>query len=60
MSQASADPRDAARAIDAMRRGWPIALHAPGEPPLVLRGALGADAALLAATPLWETHHDQL
>ncbi len=31
-----------------------------GEPPSVLRGALGADAALLAATPLWETHHDQL
>lgn len=31
-----------------------------GEPPLVLRGALGADAALLAATPLWESHRDQL
>jgi len=31
-----------------------------GEPPLVLRGTLGADAALLAATPLWESHRDQL
>ncbi|MBY9063451.1 ROK family protein [Sphingomonas yunnanensis] len=31
-----------------------------GEPPLVLRGALGADAALLAATPLWESDRDQL
>ncbi|SEN11607.1 glucokinase [Sphingomonas gellani] len=27
----------------------------PGEPPRVLRGTLGADAALLGATPLWES-----
>lgn len=26
-----------------------------GEPPIVVRGTLGADAALLAATPLWES-----
>ncbi|WP_277979691.1 GTP cyclohydrolase II [Sphingomonas phyllosphaerae] len=32
-----------------MRRGWPIALHAPGEPPLVLLAIETADAARLAA-----------
>jgi len=31
-----------------------------GAPPVVVRGALGSDAALLAATPLWEDRHDQL
>jgi glucokinase len=31
-----------------------------GAPPVVVRGALGSDAALLAATPLWEDRHDHL
>ncbi len=34
---------DAARAIDAMRRGWPITIHAVGEPPLVLLAIETAD-----------------
>jgi GTP cyclohydrolase II len=49
VNEPSADPRGAARAIDAMRRGWPIALHALGEPPLVLLAVETADAARLAA-----------
>ncbi|AIT07380.1 GTP cyclohydrolase [Sphingomonas taxi] len=35
--------RDVARAIDALRRGWPIAIHAPGEPPLPLLAVETAD-----------------
>ena len=41
--------RDAARAIDALRRGWPIAIHAPGEAVLPLLAIETADAARLAA-----------
>ena len=40
--------RSAARAIDAMRRGWPIAIHAPGEPPLTLLAVETADEGRLA------------
>lgn len=43
------DARAAARAIDAMRRGWPIAIHAPGEAPLTLLAIETADDARLAA-----------
>ncbi len=43
------DPRDVARAIDALRRGWPIAIHAPGEPALPLLPIETADPARLAA-----------
>ena len=51
----SASGRDAARAIDAMRRGWPIAIHADGEAPLVLLAIETADAARLAAfAPTWD------
>ena len=42
-------PRAAARAIDALRRGWPIAIHAPGEDALCLLAVETADAARLAA-----------
>ena len=41
--------RAAARAIDAMRRGWPIAIDAPGEPPLTLLAIETADPVRLAA-----------
>ncbi len=41
--------RDVARAIDALRRGWPIAIHAPGEAPLTLLPIETADAARLDA-----------
>ena len=41
--------RAAAQAIDAMRRGWPIAIHAPGEAPLALLAIETADPARLAA-----------
>jgi GTP cyclohydrolase II len=41
--------RDAARAIDALRRGWPIAIAAPGEPVLTLLAVETADRAALAA-----------
>jgi GTP cyclohydrolase II len=40
--------RHAARAIDAMRRGWPIAVAAPGEAPLALLAIETADAERLA------------
>jgi GTP cyclohydrolase II len=43
------DPRAAARAIDAMRRGWPIAIAAPGAAPLTLLAVETADANRLAA-----------
>jgi GTP cyclohydrolase II len=42
-------PRDVARAIDALRRGWAIAIHAPGEPPLTLLPIETADATRLDA-----------
>ena len=42
------DPRAAARAIDALRRGWPIAI-AEGEARLALLAIETADAARLAA-----------
>ncbi len=48
MVTASSSGRDAARAIDAMRRGWPIAIAAPGEPPLTLLAVETADAGRLA------------
>ena len=41
--------RDVARAIDALRRGWPIAIHAPGEAPLPLLAVETADPFGLAA-----------
>lgn len=40
--------RDAARAVDALRRGWPIAVAAPGEALLVLLAVETADEARLA------------
>ena len=40
--------RDVSRAIDALRRGWPIAIHAPGEVPLPLLAVETADASALA------------
>jgi len=43
------DARAVSRAIDALRRGWPIAIHAPGEGPLPLLAVETADAAALAA-----------
>jgi GTP cyclohydrolase II len=43
------DARSAARAIDAMRRGWPIAIVAPGEKSLGLLAIETADAGRLAA-----------
>ena len=43
------DARDVSRAIDALRRGWPIAIHAPGEAPLTLLAVETADAAALQA-----------
>lgn len=39
--------RDAARAIDALRRGWPIAIAAPGEDALPLLAVETADARSL-------------
>jgi GTP cyclohydrolase II len=39
--------RDAARAIDALRRGWPIAIAAPGEDPLTLLAVETADPRAL-------------
>lgn len=39
------DARAVARAIDAMRRGWPIAMQAPGETPLSLLAIETADPA---------------
>ncbi|MHA0319377.1 GTP cyclohydrolase II [Sphingomonas melonis] len=39
----SASARDVARAIDALRRGWPIAIAAPGEAPLPLLAVETAD-----------------
>jgi GTP cyclohydrolase II len=41
--------RDVARAIDALRRGWPIAIHADGEAPLPLLAVETADPAGAAA-----------
>ena len=41
--------RDTARAIDAMRRGWPVAIAAPGEPPLTLLAVETADAGRLGS-----------
>lgn len=46
------DARSAARAIDALRRGWPIAIHAPGEDRLTLLAIETADAAAFAAFAL--------
>ena len=43
------DARAAARAIDALRRGWPIAIRADGEQALTLLAVETADAAALAA-----------
>jgi len=40
--------RAAARAIDALRRGWPIAIAADGEAPLTLLAVETADAVALA------------
>ncbi|KQN35698.1 GTP cyclohydrolase [Sphingomonas sp. Leaf407] len=42
------EPRDVARAIDALRRGWPIAIAAPGEPVLTLLPIETADPLRLA------------
>ena len=42
-------PREAARAIDALRRGWPIAIEAPEAPALTLLAIETADEARLAA-----------
>jgi GTP cyclohydrolase II len=39
--------RDVSRAIDALRRGWPIAIAAPGEAPLPLLAVETADARSL-------------
>jgi GTP cyclohydrolase II len=39
--------RDAAKAIDALRRGWAIAIEAPGEPPLTLLAIETADEGRL-------------
>ena len=44
-----ADPRSVARAIDAMRRGWPIAIATAGEPLLTLMAIETGDAARLTA-----------
>ncbi len=41
--------RDVARAIDALRRGWAIAIQAPGEPAFTLLPIETADPARLAA-----------
>lgn len=41
--------RDVARAIDALRRGWPIAIQAPGEAPLPVLAVETADGDALAA-----------
>lgn len=43
------ETRDVARAIDALRRGWAIAIHAPGEAPLTLLPIETADATRLDA-----------
>ncbi len=43
------DARDVSRAIDALRRGWPIAIHAPGEAPLPLLAVETADQTGLEA-----------
>jgi GTP cyclohydrolase II len=45
----SASARDVARAIDALRRGWPIAIAAPGEAPLPLLAVETADPIGLEA-----------
>ncbi|KQN86807.1 GTP cyclohydrolase [Sphingomonas sp. Leaf67] len=42
------ETRDVARAIDALRRGWPIAIVAPGEPALTLLPIETADPERLA------------
>ena len=49
MSNPASDGRAAARAIDALRRGWPILIHAPGEDALPLLAVETADAGTLAA-----------
>ena len=41
--------RNAARAIDALRRGWPIAIEAPGEDPIALLAVETADEGRLRA-----------
>lgn len=43
------DTQAAARAVDALRRGWPIEVRGPGEAPLPLLAVETADAAALAA-----------
>lgn len=45
----TASARDVARAIDALRRGWPIAIAAPGEAPLTLLAVETADPLGLEA-----------
>ena len=48
MVTSSVSGRDAARAIDAMRRGWPITVTADDEPPLTVLAIETADADRLA------------
>ena len=48
-ARASNDGRSVARAIDAIRRGWPIAIHAAGEDALTLLAVETADARALDA-----------
>lgn len=43
MSDADHEGRSVARAIDALRRGWPVAVHAGSEPPLTLIAIETAD-----------------
>jgi GTP cyclohydrolase II len=43
------DGRAVPRAIDALRRGWPVAIAAPGEPPLGVLAVETADAVGLRA-----------
>lgn len=49
MNRPSTTARDVARAIDALRRGWPIAIHADGEAPLPLLAVETADPNGVAA-----------
>ncbi|VXC94417.1 GTP cyclohydrolase-2 [Sphingomonas sp. 8AM] len=48
MVTSSVSGRDAARAIDAMRRGWPITVTAAGQPSLTVLAIETADAERLA------------
>lgn len=49
MSPSPEDPRAVARAIDALRRGWPVAIRAAGEPDLTVLAIETADAGRAAA-----------